>query len=384
MKKGIVLILTILLLTACGSSQASQKQESESNNSASVEKVSVANEESSSSNSSSSSINDSTNMESSTAETPELTYDTNKEKGVLGITFVEITPDENEAYGTPIGLYVESILQGGAGDKSDLLEGDIITVFDNQTIQTIEDLSSSMSTHYAGDKVSMTVLRLSKDDQYEEKTIDIILTKESDVPAFSSQKANLPEEFNYKSCKDFCESHMPDGVTASFTQVEHNGIPIVIGRFHNDTEKDMYLAVEYEYGDDKGNFSTTGWGGQPLLHPGEDYYEILDSDKEYQSFVVRCKTKEVTEEIYNHYASMEIQHQKNSDGSINYTTNCADPNGCFHGIKVLYLNENHEIIDYSIIYSDTSDTEDEPIADTIESPSMEYDSYIFVWACEDY
>ena len=104
-------------------------------------------------------------MESSTAETPELTYDTNKEKGVLGITFVEITPDENEAYGTPIGLYVESILQGGAGDKSDLLEGDIITVFDNQTIQTIEDLSSSMSTHYAGDKVSMTVLRLSKDDQ---------------------------------------------------------------------------------------------------------------------------------------------------------------------------------------------------------------------------
>ena len=384
MKKIITLIIIFMLLTACGSSQVSIKNELSSDSSKSMTKLeSIEESQVSLSDSLSTPVDNSTQYESSIDKTSEFVSDTKKEIGILGIAFFEVPSDDNEAYGTPMGLYIESILQGGAADQSDLLEGDIITAFDGQTIRNNDDLSKCMANHYAGDKIRMTVQRRTEENSYEEKKIDVVLVKESDVPSFSSHKANLPEEFNFESCAAFCESHMPDGITASFTQVEHNGIPIVIGQFHNDTENDLSLEIEYEYGDDKGNFSTTGWGGQPLLRSGEDYYEVLDSEEEYQSFIVRCRTTDVTEEIYNRYASIDIQHHKNADGAIEYTTTCTNPNECFHGIKVLYLNENNEIIDYSIVYENISDTEDEPLTDTLEKPSKEYDSYIFIWECED-
>ena len=197
MDKTIILILTIILLMACGSSRASQTQKAASNsNNVSTEMRTADESEVSATKSSSSSINGSTLDESSTNNstqdessingTTEQASNPGKKKGFLGLSFYEITSYESEEYGIPDGICIESIYQGGSADQSDLIEGDIITKIDDHTIKNIFDLYNCMSVHYAGDKLSLTIQRLIQNDQYEEKKIDIVLTTKKDVPYANS------------------------------------------------------------------------------------------------------------------------------------------------------------------------------------------------------
>ena len=94
----------------------------------------------------------------------------------LDIVTLPIGPDIAEQIGLPAdyGILIETVNPGGAAEKAGLhggnkrlyqgntpvmLGGDLIVGFDNQPIESPQDLSASLNGHRAGDTVTLTVFR---------------------------------------------------------------------------------------------------------------------------------------------------------------------------------------------------------------------------------
>ena len=57
------------------------------------------------------------------------------------------------------GVFVYSVVEGGAGDKAGLRLGDVITKMGDKTLTSRQDLSAAMKGYRAGDPVTLTVYR---------------------------------------------------------------------------------------------------------------------------------------------------------------------------------------------------------------------------------
>ena len=57
------------------------------------------------------------------------------------------------------GVFVYSVVEGGAGDKAGLRLGDVITKMNDKTLTSRQDLSAAMKGYRAGDTVTLTVYR---------------------------------------------------------------------------------------------------------------------------------------------------------------------------------------------------------------------------------
>ena len=57
------------------------------------------------------------------------------------------------------GVFVYSVVEGGAGDKAGLRLGDVITKMGDKTLASRQDLSAAMKGYRAGDTVTLTVYR---------------------------------------------------------------------------------------------------------------------------------------------------------------------------------------------------------------------------------
>ena len=57
------------------------------------------------------------------------------------------------------GVFVHSVVEGGAGDKAGLRLGDVITKMGDKTLTSRQDLSAAMKGYRAGDTVTLTVYR---------------------------------------------------------------------------------------------------------------------------------------------------------------------------------------------------------------------------------
>ena len=104
-----------------------------------------------------------------------------EEKGYIGIQGKTVDSSISEAYNMPEGVYIFKLLTGEGIDNSALQEKDIITKFDGQSVASLEELSGLLSRYKAGEKVEVTVQRLSGKGKYEEKTVSITLGKNSET-----------------------------------------------------------------------------------------------------------------------------------------------------------------------------------------------------------
>ena len=100
-----------------------------------------------------------------------------EEKGYIGIQGKTVDSSISEAYNMPQGIYIFKLLTGEGIDNSALQEKDIITKFDGQSVASLEELSGLLSRYKAGEKVEVTVQRLSGKGEYEEKTVSVTLGK---------------------------------------------------------------------------------------------------------------------------------------------------------------------------------------------------------------
>ena len=99
------------------------------------------------------------------------------QKGYLGIECQSVDSVSAKTYSMPQGVYVVSVLDGGAASKSDLQNRDIITKLNGTKITTKEDLIEELKYYAVGDTVTLTVSR-ANGSEYKSMEIEVTLEKQ--------------------------------------------------------------------------------------------------------------------------------------------------------------------------------------------------------------
>lgn len=98
-------------------------------------------------------------------------------KGVLGITGVNVEAQYSEVYGIPMGVYVSSVTDNSGAAAEGLVRGDIITAINGETVETMEELKEEMNYYQAGDVVTLTIMQGSPTG-YQSKDVQVTLGKQ--------------------------------------------------------------------------------------------------------------------------------------------------------------------------------------------------------------
>ena len=83
------------------------------------------------------------------------------DKAYMAITAGTMTAQMAAQYSIDVtqGVFVYSVVEGGAGDKAGLRLGDVITKLNDTTLTSRQDMSAAMKSYRAGDTVTLTVYR---------------------------------------------------------------------------------------------------------------------------------------------------------------------------------------------------------------------------------
>ena len=93
----------------------------------------------------------------------------------LGITGVDVSEKESQAYNFPVGAYITQVTENSAAANAGLSQGDIITKIDDTEVTTFAELKSVISGHRAGDVVTLTYQRRGDNGEYQENTMSVTL-----------------------------------------------------------------------------------------------------------------------------------------------------------------------------------------------------------------
>ena len=118
-----------------------------------------------------------------------------KERGYLGISGVDVTQEVSEQYNMPRGVYIAKVGSGLAADNAGIKEKSILTAFDGQGIQTMEQLKSLMDYYKIGDEVEVVVQQPTENNYgYEEKTFKVKLGGSMSMTTNSDTSEEKQEE----------------------------------------------------------------------------------------------------------------------------------------------------------------------------------------------
>lgn len=115
----------------------------------------------------------------------------------IGISGSSLTEALSERYNYPVGVYVESVEEGGPAEEAGLEVGDVITEVDGQAVESVEEINTIKNTYSIGDTISLTVYR---NNDY--ITIDVTLGEtpeetEEETPTLENQSDLYNYYFNY-------------------------------------------------------------------------------------------------------------------------------------------------------------------------------------------
>lgn len=96
-------------------------------------------------------------------------------QGFLGISGYDVSSSVSQMYGIPVGVFVESAMEGLAADKAGIKKGYIITKFDGYSITTIAQLQERLQYYKDGEKVKVTV-KIPAGTEYKEKELELTLS----------------------------------------------------------------------------------------------------------------------------------------------------------------------------------------------------------------
>ena len=77
----------------------------------------------------------------------------------IGIGGRNLTEDVAKVHNLVVGVYVSSVEQFSAAEKSGIQIGDVITAIDGKDVKTMDELNEIKNTHKIGDKVSLKIYR---------------------------------------------------------------------------------------------------------------------------------------------------------------------------------------------------------------------------------
>lgn len=99
-------------------------------------------------------------------------------QGFLGITGADVTSTNNETFGIPVGVFVNSVVEGLAAEKAGIKKGYVITKFDGYSVNTIAQLQDRLRYYKEGENVTVTAM-IPHDGGYKEKEFNVILSNKS-------------------------------------------------------------------------------------------------------------------------------------------------------------------------------------------------------------
>ncbi len=111
-----------------------------------------------------------------------------EKRGAIGINGVTVTADVASAYSMPRGAYVAQILADTGAAESDLQKGDIITEINNVRVQSMTDLQKRLEYYAAGETVTLTVQRPAEGGEYEEISVDVVLSERKGLESQSGSE----------------------------------------------------------------------------------------------------------------------------------------------------------------------------------------------------
>ena len=95
-------------------------------------------------------------------------------KPLLGITGKSINEETAQAYGLPVGVYVQRVAPGGAADLAGIKVSDVIIAVNGKTIATYDEMNAEKDKYKAGDTITVTVTRR-LEDKYEDMEFSLVL-----------------------------------------------------------------------------------------------------------------------------------------------------------------------------------------------------------------
>lgn len=118
-----------------------------------------------------------------------------EKRGYLGIGgCTDVTSDISQAYGMPIGIYVNTIYEDSPAEAAGLPKGCIITKFDNQTVKTLTELKTLLTYYSAGETVEVIAM-IQSNEGYVEQTFTLTLGTQ-DIFGDDAQTESNQQETN--------------------------------------------------------------------------------------------------------------------------------------------------------------------------------------------
>ena len=132
------------------------------------------------------------------------TKQSENDKGYLGITGQTVNDQDSEMYSIPKGVFVREVIKGEAADEAGIEARDVITELDGKTIESMDDLTSTLDYYKAGETVKVKVA--TRDSGYKSKTVKVTLGKQPETSnnnQNNSQNNNNYNDDNYNNSDDY-------------------------------------------------------------------------------------------------------------------------------------------------------------------------------------
>jgi len=78
---------------------------------------------------------------------------------LVGITGIDVTAQIAAVNEIPEGVYVDTVISGGAADLGGIKEGDVIIKFDGKEVKSVDEINSIRDSHKVGDRIDVVVSR---------------------------------------------------------------------------------------------------------------------------------------------------------------------------------------------------------------------------------
>ncbi len=106
---------------------------------------------------------------------------------LVGITGINVTEAISEANDLPMGVYVDTVISGGAADLGGILQGDVILKFDGKDIKSVDEINTIRDEHKVGDKIAVTVSRNGK-------KVNCTIVLQEEKPTEETQTQEQPQQ----------------------------------------------------------------------------------------------------------------------------------------------------------------------------------------------
>ena len=108
----------------------------------------------------------------------------------IGITGSSLTETLSTRYKLPVGVYVESVEEGGPAEEAGLEVGDIIIEVEGEAVTSVDEINTIKNTYSIGDTITLTIYR---DGEY----IDVSVTLGEMVEDEEEEETTVSEQDYY-------------------------------------------------------------------------------------------------------------------------------------------------------------------------------------------